>query len=283
MREHRGVRVLSESRPVTIASARAARLAMAGLVASLPLVIAVGPSDRGSALAVAPPKPSSPAPPVAVVRGNPGYTGQFIFTRIRYGGGGRRRGGDSWAHDYPQADLNMPQILSDISTVDAYTGGSNVLDLEDPEIFRHPILYLSEPGFWGVSFEGAENLRQHLLKGGFIIFDDFEAEQWYNFAAQMKRVLPEHTPIEIDASHPIFDSFFRVLNPYVPHPLVRVTPAFYGYFEDDDPTKRMLAMVNFNSDLAEYWEYSGRGFFAVDLTNEAWKLGVNYIVWGFSH
>ena len=249
----------------------APRAALLAALASLPVLIGPG----------APSVPSS-ARSVAAQFGNPGYSDRFVFTRIRYGGGGRR-GGDAWAHDYPQADANMPRILREISRLNAHVGGSNVLDLEDPEIFKYPILYLSEPGFWGVTATGAEHLRQHLLKGGFIIFDDFEAEQWHNFAAQMKRVLPDHTPIEIDQSHPIFDSFFRVPNPYVPHPLVRVTPEFYGYFEDNDPTKRMLAMVNFNSDLAEYWEYSGTGFFAMDLTNEAYKLGVNYIIYGYSH
>ncbi len=253
------------------------RAALPAIFLSLPVAVSFGPGvpggSSGSAWTVE--RPSS-------VLGNPGYTGEFVFTRIRYSGGGRR-GGESWAHDYPQADHNMPRILSEISTLRSYTGGTNVLDLEDPEIYRNPILYVSEPGFWWVSPIGAENLRQHLIKGGFVIFDDFEAEQWYNFAAQMKRVLPEHTPIEIDASHPIFDSFFHVKNPYVPHPLVRVTPEFYGYFEDNDPTKRMMAMVNFNSDLAEYWEYSGSGFFSMDLTNEAWKLGVNYIIYGYSH
>jgi hypothetical protein len=61
-----------------------------------------------------------------------------------------------------------------------------------------------------------------------------------------------------------------------------VTPEFYGYFEDNDPKKRMLAMVNFNSDLAEYWEWSATGQFSVDLTNEAYKLGVNYIIYGLT-
>jgi hypothetical protein len=73
-----------------------------------------------------------------------------------------------------------------------------------------------------------------------------------------------------------------VSDPYVPHPLVRVTPRFYGYFEENDPGKRMIAMVNHNSDLAEYWEWSGTGFAPVDLENEAYKLGVNYLIFGLT-
>ena len=217
--------------------------------------------------------------------GNPAYNGRFTFTRIRYSGsyGFRGRGGDAWAHDYPQADLNLPTVLSEISRVRPTLGSSNVFDLEDPAIFRYPILYLSEPGFWSISEEGARNLRSYLLKGGFIIFDDFEAEQWHNFAAQFLRAMPEYQFIEIDVRHPIFHSFFDLEKLDTPHPLVRVTPIYYGVFEDNDPTKRMLAMVNFNSDLAEYWEWSGRGFFPIDDSNDAYKLGVNYIVYGLNH
>jgi hypothetical protein len=69
----------------------------------------------------------------------------------------------------------------------------------------------------------------------------------------------------------------------VPHPLVQVDPKYFAMFEDNDPAKRMMVLVNYNADLAEYWEWSGQGFFPVDLTNEAYKLGVNYIVFALTH
>jgi len=215
------------------------------------------------------------------------YNAQFTFTRIRYGSslgrGFGRRGGSAWAHDYPSADRNLQTMLRELTAVDANSEGSNVFDLEDPEIFQNPVLYISEPGFWGVSEEGARNLRAHLLKGGFLIFDDFEGRQWDNMAAQMERVLPEARWREIDGSHPVFQSFFSVDDIYVPHPLVAVTPAYYAIFEDDDPNGRIMVLANHNSDLAEYWEWSAQGFFAVDPTNDAYRLGVNYIIYALTH
>jgi hypothetical protein len=216
--------------------------------------------------------------------GNVAYNGKFTFTRVRYGGRGYGfRGGSSWAHDYPQADVNLPEVMSEISRLQPNLGASNVFDLEDRTIFQHPILYLSEPGFWGITEEGARNLREYLLKGGFIIFDDFEAEQWYNFEAQFRRALPDAQFIPIDVKHPIFHTFFDLQKLDTPHPLVRVTPIYYGVFGDNDPTGRMLAMVNYNADLAEYWEWSGSGFFAIEPTNDAYKMGVNYILYGLTH
>jgi hypothetical protein len=212
-----------------------------------------------------------------------GYDGDFTFARVRYGGGGFRRGGGAWAHDYPRADHHLPQILQYVSTVPTNVGVSHVFDLDDPAIFRYPILYLSEPGFWSLGETEAAGLRAWLLKGGFLILDDFENDQWYNMEAQLRRAMPELELIEIGPDHPVFRSFFELDDIYVPHPLVRVTPRYYGLFERNDPAGRMLVLVNFNADLAEYWEWSAEGLLPVDLSNEAYKLGVNYLIYGLTH
>jgi hypothetical protein len=214
------------------------------------------------------------------------YNGVFTFSRVRYGSGGMGRGygrGSSWAHDYPDADRNMQVMLNEFTAMRANIEGSNVFDLEDPDIFRHPILYVSEPGFWGVSDAGAANLRRYLLKGGFLMFDDFEGRQWDNMALQMERVLPEAIWMDVDGTHPLFSSFFTVEDIYVPHPLVRVTPRYRVLFEDNDPSRRVMVLANHNSDLAEYWEYAARGYFPVDPTNDAFRLGINYLVYAVTH
>jgi hypothetical protein len=212
------------------------------------------------------------------------YNGGFTFTRIRYGGDGFRRGGSAWAHDYPSADRNLPKIIEYLSTIPINVDGSNVYDLDDPEIFRHPIIYLSEPGFWGMTDAEGESLRKYLLKGGFLILDDFEREQWYNMEAQLSRAMPDHQLIEIGPDHPVFSSFFELNDIYVPHPLVRVTPKYFALFEDNDPSRRMLVLVNYDSDLAEYWEWAGdESFVPITMSNEAFKLGVNYILYALTH
>ena len=211
------------------------------------------------------------------------YDGRFTFTRIRYGSGYGRFGG-SWAHDYPRADQHLPKILAELSTMKPRVDGSNVLDLENPGIFANPILYISEPGFWTVTPGGADNLRAHLLKGGFLLFDDFEGpQQWDNMARQMSRVLPDHRWFEIDVRHPIFHSFFEMTRIDFPHPTVNVIPSYFAMFEDNDPSRRIMVLANHDNDLAEYWEWSATGMFPVDVTNEAYKLGVNYIIYGVLH
>jgi hypothetical protein len=211
------------------------------------------------------------------------YNGRFTFTRIRYNGGGFFGGwSNAWNHDYPEADRHIAMILEALTSVQPNLEASNILDLEDPEIFRNPILYMWEPGFWLATDDGAANLGQYMLKGGFVIFDDFEAGQWVNFEEQFRRALPGAEFIELEPTHPIFHTFFDMDTINVPHPSVSVTPVYFGVFRDNDPTRRMMALVNFNNDVAEYWEYSATGRFPVDTTNDAYKLGINYMIYGLT-
>ncbi len=218
---------------------------------------------------------------------NPPYDGRFTFTRISYGGlgsgFGRFGGGAAWSHDYPDAERNLTLILDALTSIAPNLAASNIFDLEDPEIFRHPVLYIWEPGYWGISARGAEHLRQYMLKGGFVIFDDFEAGQWDNFEAQFRRALPDAEFVPLGLDHPIYHAFFDIRALNLPHPSVNVVPAYYAVYEDNDPSRRMMALVNHNADIAEYWEYSGTGLFAVDITNDAYKLGVNYFVYALTH
>jgi hypothetical protein len=215
--------------------------------------------------------------------GNVEYDGRLTFVRLRYSGGFRRDPG--WAHDYPTADIHMMKILSELSITPARTDGSNVLSLDDQELFHHPIVYMSEPGFWVPSESETANLRNYLLKGGFIIFDDFRTREghWHNLEEQMRRVMPQHRFIQIDASNQIFNSFFEITSLQYLTSYGGSMPTYWAMFEDNDPSKRIMAIANVDGDLGEYWEYSSTGLFPVDLSNEAYKFGMNYFIYGLTH
>ncbi len=214
------------------------------------------------------------------------YNGKFTFTRLRYNGSGTGFGWGSsaWNHDYPQADMHLPMILEALTAIEPNLNESNILDLEDPEIFRNPVLYMWEPGGWRITDEGAKNLRSYMQKGGFVVFDDFEDDQWYNFEEQFLRAMPESRFIQLDPSHTLFHAFFELDELNLPHPDAgHGAPTFLGVFEDNDPSKRMMALVCYNSDVAEYWEWSARGVFPVNTTNDAYKLGINYMIYALMH
>ena len=212
------------------------------------------------------------------------YDSHFVFTRIRYGANLGRFGGGGWEHDYPTAERNFAEILDYITNMRVRKDGSNILDLDDSRIFENPVIYMSEPGYWTSNDAEAKNLREYLLKGGLLIFDDFEGDgHWRNMVAQMKRTLPDHHFIRLDVSHPVFQSFFNIRHLDVPHPTVNVPPSFWGLFDNNDPTGRMLALANWNNDLGDYWEWSAEGLYGSDPTNDAYRLGVNYIVYAMTH
>ncbi len=218
---------------------------------------------------------------------NAEYDGRFVFVRTSYtepmNFGFRRGGGAPWSHDYPRAERNFLKILSELTSINVRSDASTIIGLDNPEFFRFPVAYMAEPGFWQPTPEEVLTMRAYFQKGGFFIFDDFAGgRDWMNFETQMQKVLPGARPILLDASHPIFDSFYRIASLDYYHPLQQIPSEFYGVFEDNDPTKRMLMIVNFNNDIAEYWEFSDMGFFPIDLSNEAYKLGINYIVYALS-
>lgn len=223
------------------------------------------------------------APPVSLAANAP-YDGSFEFVRIRYGGQlGNFRREPVWAHDYPRADANFSKILAEVSTVRMRTRSSAVIGLDDPALFQHAVAYIVEVGYWVPTDREVAALRTWLRRGGFLVVDDFQGQDIYNFAEQMKRVLPDATLRPIPREHPVFDAFYHFTDfDQVRHPYGGVPTEFLGIFERNDPTARLMVAVNYNGDIAEYWEFSDRGFFPVAISNEAYKLGVNYMVYALT-
>ncbi len=220
------------------------------------------------------------------------YDARLTFARLRYNGSadpdfGMRGGGFNreppWAHDYPRAERNLMHILAEVTTVDPFTEGGRIIDVGDAELMKYPIAYMSEPGFWQMNDKEVENVRKYLQKGGFIIFDDFGGNHWQNLATQMARVLPQSRWIQMDAKHPVFHAFFQIESLENLIPSYRGMPVFLGIFEENDPKKRLMAIANYNNDLGENWEYSDTGFLPVEASNEAYKFGVNYFIYGLTH
>ena len=220
------------------------------------------------------------------------YDGRFTFARLKYvtgPGGWYYRGLPAWAHGYSDAERNLMNIVSELSNFSPHITESNVLALDDPALCRYPIVYMTEAGYWTITDQEAAAFRAYLLKGGFAIFDDFRGDfrgggGWDNFQTNMQRVLPNARFVDLDPTHPIFHSFFEINSfDIIPQFYDRGPPVFRGLFEENDPSKRLLAMVNFNTDVSNFWEFSATGLKPIDESNQAYKLGVNYIIYGLTH
>src|SRR3954463_6533716 len=185
---------------------------------------------------------------------NTPYDGRFTFVRVRYDpapGGywpGRR---PSWIHGYPLAERNLLRIMGEVSFLDAHDD-VNTVTLDDPELFKYPIAYIIEVGWWTVTDREAAGLRAYLQKGGFLFVDDFKPEGWRGpgggwepFADTMRRVLPDVQFLDMEASDPVFHSFFEINRiDHFPQAYVSGDPVFKQIFEDNDRRKRLMAIVN---------------------------------------
>ena len=234
------------------------------------LVIALGAAAASDAR-----RPDGTEPP----------SGTVTVARLRWGGGGGRFGwGAAWNHDYPRAEQHLSRIARELTYIDIRTDSEVIVALDDPALFQYPIAFMWEPGFWQLTDREAAAFRDYLRKGGFAVFEDFDGPaQWQVFEAQMRRVLPDHRLVELDKTHPIFDGFFRIKDiDAILHPMYGLRPRYFGIFEANDPKRRLMAVANFDNDVPEYWEWSGQGLFPFDTSNEAYKLGVNYLIYGLT-
>jgi hypothetical protein len=215
------------------------------------------------------------------VEPNVPYDGQFTFARIRYTQGYRM----AWSADYPLMERNFTTILADLTSIRVHTKGSNVHTLDDPELFKYPVAYLTEPGYWVPSEEEAAGLRTWLAKGGFLIVDDFYfGRQWSVFEQSMRTVLPDARIVPLDVSHPVFNTFFGIKSLVgMTHPATPDAKAEYlGIFENNDPSQRLLVVINYNNDIGDYMEWSGEGWYPVNLSNDAYKFATNYVIYGLT-
>jgi len=107
-----------------------------------------------------------------------------------------------------------------------------------------------------------------------------------DFISRYKQKYPDTDVqfLDMAATDPVFHAFFEIDGiDHFPQAYVSGAPVFKGIFEDNDRSKRLMAIINYNTDVSQFWEWSGRGFRPFDQTNEAYKLGVNYLVYALTH
>jgi hypothetical protein len=238
-------------------------------------------------------KPPSNEPPIyEVPKNQEDLSGRFTFARIRfnvsmyagYFSPALGDGGPPWSHDYPIAGRHLMKIMTELSKLDATTDRNEVVfAFDEPELFKYPLAYLCEVGFMReLSDKEIAGMREYCLRGGFLIVDDFRGRDWYTFAAQVKRAFPEYELKPLALSHPIFNCFFSIKTLEVwPN-----TPGADGpvqFFGLADATGRLMMIANYNYDASDFWQWSNDPFRPIEETNEAYKFGVNYIIYALTH
>ena len=220
---------------------------------------------------------------------NAPYDGRFTFFRVRFeptfGGDGRGFGrgrvDKKWDHDTPRAERHFMKILEEITMLRPKMDCGAVYAFGEPESFKYPMAYVSEPGFWTMDETELKGIRDFVAKGGFIVFDDFQGSHWYNFEQRWREAFPDLQLQQLPKTHPIFDAFYDIRS--IELPGAQGQGVWFGVYEDNDPAKRLLAVANYNADLGELMEFSDEGFVPIDMSNEAYKIMVNYVIYSMTH
>jgi hypothetical protein len=189
--------------------------------------------------------------------------------------------GPPWSHDWPRSEENFMKIMAELTKLDVNPGG-HIFTFETDDCFKYPAAYLCEVGYITLSAKEVQNMREYLLRGGFLVVDDFRGpREMYNFVDVMKEVFPERNMEEVPRTDPIWTCFYDVSNVWVEPPYARMNrPAYYGFRDDSG---RLMMIIDYNNDISEYWEWSADPFFKVEDTNEAFKYGVNYLMYALTH
>ncbi len=189
--------------------------------------------------------------------------------------------GPAWSHDWPNSEEHFMKIMSEVTKLDVNPGG-HIISFQTDDCFKYPIAYLCEVGYIMLSREEAHRMSEYLLRGGFLIVDDFRGErEMANFVDQMKQVFPDRSLEELPRTHPIWTCFYDISKLFPEPPYSKwLTPKYMGMSDD---TGRLMMVVDYNNDISEYWEWSNDPFQPIEPTNEAYKYGVNYVMYALTH
>jgi len=205
----------------------------------------------------------------------------------------------------------VPSVVSTGSTTEGWRGldrldhrGRRGLDKPDHRPNPRTLAQRSrrgsgrtQPGYWNPTAKEVENLREYLLRGGFLMLDDFHGGDWDQFEYSIRRVFPDRELVDIpreDAAMQIFFSidqrtqipgdrhlgrFGRFSNGEV-EARMEGPPEWRGIYDDRG---RLMVVANYNMDIGDAWEHADDPGYPLPMTAFAYQLGVNYVIYVLSH
>ncbi len=233
---------------------------------------------------------------------------EFHFIRLEYtdlpqfhrGWGRSSRSGLGsgwWLVDWPAADNHFTTGIERLTRID--TGDPRHLRLTDPDLFDYPWIYATQTGWWGLSDAEVARLREYLLRGGYLVVDDFWGpEQWEIFRETIDRVLPGQPILDINESDTVMHVLYdieekdRTFIPGSRHlrrgpgntvQVVQPEGSVPAWRAIDDYHNRMVVAVNFNTDVGDAWEFADVPYYPEPMTALAYRYGINYIIYSMTH
>ncbi len=218
---------------------------------------------------------------------------EFAFTRVIFDSAYQPLpgpGNTAW-RDWPDSDQHFIRGVRRLTTVDIEEQ-SRAIRLTGEQLFDRPWIYALEVGSWLLTKAETDNLRKYLLRGGFLVVDDFHGSvQWAGFMRSMEKVFPDRRIADISEDDTIMNMHFDVDHSQ-PIPGIMAlrygvtyehdghTPTWRGIYDDDG---RLMVIINFNVDLGDAWEMADEAWYPEKYTSLAYRFGVNYVLYAMTH
>jgi hypothetical protein len=229
--------------------------------------------------------------------------GELVIGRLMYpsagrgffGGGDWRQGGTGWTDDYPRGDRTLVKMLRRYTRT-SVRGVEQPVNLDDgDDVDYWPFIIVGLAMSWQLTDSQAANLREYLLRGGFLFCDSFYgARNWEAFEEGLRRVFPDRPIIDLTDDHPIFHNVFdlpRMTAVQIPN-MNSLMGGGPGYLSDGrvprwrgivDDEGRLMVMIAFNNDVADAWQWADDVRYPAQQANLALRLGVNVAMYAMTH
>lgn len=215
---------------------------------------------------------------------------EFAFGRLRYRSprDGFRRA--RWGTDANKGERLFIIALKRLSRIDAQSV-EQIVDVGDDELFNWPFMYAVAAGDWALTDSEAERLGKYFERGGFLVVDDVHNDsEWAGFMDGIQQAMPGAIDEEIPDHDPIFHGTYDISDriQISGYNIVYGNPYERGGFRARwrgvrDARGRIVAAGWHNQDLGDAWEWADAPEYPEDLSNRAFRFGVNYVIYAMTH
>jgi hypothetical protein len=199
-----------------------------------------------------------------------------------------------WTMDYPRSDRHLLEGVRRLTRIDTKSVEQVVSFDGTDDMYNFPVLYAVEVGHWRLRDADAQQLREYLLRGGFLMVDDFHGvEEWKIFIDSMNKVFPDRPIVDIKDGDPIFHvlydlndrfqvpgaQFFETGLTYEKGETGKI-PHWRGIYDDKG---RVVVAICHNMDLGDAWEHSDEAQYLEKWASLAYRIAMNYFIYDLTH
>jgi len=189
--------------------------------------------------------------------------------------------GDQWNTD-PVGDAILRRRLAALTNINVSQDPIVVRLADLNHLCRYPFVFATSEGYFKLPDNEEKNLKEFLMRGGFVLADDCVYGQtgdrfFVDYRKMMKRVFPEHRIERVPATHELYHCYFEFPKGAVFLQGNRAHGGDWAVFEKG--TGRIMTLIT-------PWDYHCgwcNMFFTAKQNEQALRMGVNIVIYYLTH